>query len=753
MWLKLKRLLWKGRSVWITTPSVAGLIVILRWAGLLQSWEWAAFDQYMRWRPQNAPDNRIVLVGINETDLHNLDESIISDAVLARLLKKLKAMQPRAIGLDIYRDLPVEPGHQELVRVFASTPNLIGIQKVVGDIGRETVAPSPVLKAKGQVGGNDLLIDGDNKVRRGFIYVADRDRANVFSFSFLLALHYLDAEGIAPKTIEGTKNWQLGKTVFAPFEANDGGYVRADARGYQLLIDYRGSSTYFETVSMTDILQNRVASNWGRDRIILIGMVGESFKDLYFTPYSSGLLTLSEPMAGLEIHANITSQIISAALKARPLFKSWSEPVEWLWIMFWSSIGATLSWKLRYTGGVEFLSFHKSASLFLAGGALLGSTYAAFLWGWWLPVVPPFLALGGSIAVITAYIARSAGSIRKTFGRYLTNEVVANLLESPEGLKMGGERRKITMLTSDLRGFTTTSEQLPAEEVVKILNFYLESVADAIAQYQGTIDEFMGDGILVLFGAPTAREDDAKRAVACAVAMQLVMAKVNERMKQWGLPPLEMGIGINTGEVVVGNIGSEKRTKYGVVGSQVNLTYRIESYTVGGQIFISESTLKEAGLSIVKINDQKSVLTKGVQQLITIYDVKGIGGEYNLFLPQEEEDVLLPLPEAMPIQYRILEGKHIVDTLFKGSLVKLSAKEAEIHADNVAEPCIPSPLGNIKLNLLIPSDRTEVSEDIYAKVLAKPAGDKSFFIHFTSKTLVVEAQLNYLYQSVAASNK
>ena len=212
---------------------------------------------------------------------------------------------------------------------------------------------------------------------------------------------------------------------------------------------------------------------------------------------------------------------------------------------------------------------------------LFGSTYGAFLLGWWLPVIPPSLALLGSAIAITAYIARTGVEIRKTFGRYLTNEVVANLLENPTGLTMGGERRKITMLTSDIRGFTATAERLPPEEVIKILNFYFGHMADVITKYQGTIDEFMGDGILVLFGAPTHREDDAQRSIACALEMQLAMIPVNQQMTQWGYAPLLMGIGINTGEVVVGNIGSEKRTKYGIVGNHVNLTYRIESYTTG----------------------------------------------------------------------------------------------------------------------------------------------------------------------------
>ena len=333
--------------------------------------------------------------------------------------------------------------------------------------------------------------------------------------------------------------------------------------------------------------------------------------------------------------------------------------------------------------------------------------------------------------------------IRQVFGRYLTNEVVANLLESPEGLKLGGERRKITILTSDLRGFTATSERLQPEEVIHILNLYLEYMADVITKYQGTIDEFMGDGILVLFGAPTAREDDAVRAVACACAMQLAMGAVNEKMKELGLLPLEMGIGINTGEVVVGNIGSEKRTKYGIVGSEVNLTYRIESYTTGGQIIISEQTLQDAG-SIVKIQGQRQVKPKGVQQPITIYEVYGIAGFYNLYLPREEE-LFLPLDEEIPIQYALLDGKNISDTLFKGSLVELSDKGAKVRSENLGEDNLPLALTNLKLNLLTSNIPAEVSEDIYAKVLQKWAERGSFYIRFTANPPAVQMRLDELY--------
>jgi len=737
----LKNFLWQGRGLWSTTPIIALAVILIRFVGLLQSWEWGVFDQYVRWRPPETRDDRIVIVGIDEEDLANLKQVKITDQVLANFLNKLKAKKPRAIGLDLYRNLPESPGTSELEQVFKSTPNLVGIEKVVGKSRYERVAPPPVLKSLGQVGANDLMVDSDNKVRRALMYVDTEDKKKAYSFSLHLALRYLEKEGIVV-----SKDFRLGKTKFIPFESNDGGYVHADANSYQILMNYRGNNSYFDTVSMTDIMEDKVPAGWGRERIILIGYTGESFKDLFFTPYSSELLSFSKQMSGIEIHANITSQIISAALENRHLFKTFSEPQEWVWIIFWSGVGALLTWNLRLQ---DLFTFQRAAAAVLAGGALLGSTYLAFLWGWWLPVVPPFLALIGSVVAITAYIARTAGNIRKIFGRYLTDEVVANILESPEGLKLGGERRQITIFTSDLRGFTATSERLPPEEVVKILNFYLECMADEITRYQGTIDEFMGDGILVLFGAPTAREDDAVRAVACGIAMQLAMVKVNAKMQEWGLPALEMGIGINTGVVVVGNIGSEKRTKYGIVGSQVNLTYRIEGYTTGGEIIISESTFQEVE-SIVVIDSQMQVTPKGVQEPINVYKIAGITGQYNLFLSQHQEE-LCTLPEPIAIEYALVDGKDIGSSSFKGVLVRLSINEAEICfvSEELQEP--PSCLTNIKLNLCTPNQSGETG-DIYAKVLEKSAQIGHFCIRFTAKPPEIISKFSNLIEQINSQN-
>ncbi|MDY7011995.1 MAG: adenylate/guanylate cyclase domain-containing protein [Cyanobacteriota bacterium] len=743
MWAKLKAFFWEWRGVWLVAPCTTGSILLLRLSGGLQFIEWQLFDQYLRWQPQLPANERIAIVGIDEEDVRNIGQAIIPDRVYAEVLQKLEAQNPRAIGLDVYRDLPVPPGNEELVEVFESTDNLIGIKKVVGDRRKEAVAAPPALEAKGQVGSNDLIIDGDNRVRRSLLYLTDRDGETVYSLSLYLALLYLDREGIAPQMVEGTENWQLGQSLFVPLSSNDGGYVRADDGGFQTLIDYRGGSGSFETVSLTDILEDRVPPDWARDRIILIGAVGESFNDSYFTPYSGSVLVSPKPMAGVEIHAAITSQILRAAFGDRALFRTWSEPVEGLWLFLWSGIGAVMAWNWRKTSQRWAVVLSRAIAPIVVTGVLVGTTYVAFLKGWWLPVLPPFLGLAGSTLAITGYMAYTASKIRKTFGRYLTDEVVANLLESPEGLKLGGKRQKITILASDLRGFTALSERMPPEEVVTVLNLYLKAMLETIKMHQGTIDKFLGDGILVHFGTPTVGENDAQRAVACAIAMQLSIQEVNKKLSQLELPLLEMGIGIHTGECVVGNIGSELHAEYTVIGNHVNLAFRIETYCTGNQILISEQTLKEVGLANLRVDSQKEVKPKGVKEAISIYEIGAISGKYNLFLPKDDEH-FIRLREEMPLLYLVVEGKQVSDKIFKGSIVGISVKGIEIRSEKDSPDSMPPPLSNLKINLLQLVNNPEISEDVYAKVLDRPASRRTFYVHLTYKPPAVAAALRQI---------
>ena len=334
--------------------------------------------------------------------------------------------------------------------------------------------------------------------------------------------------------------------------------------------------------------------------------------------------------------------------------------------------------------------------------------------------------------------------ISQVFGRYLSSEVVTELLEKPEHLQLGGQRKNITILTSDLRGFTALSEILAPEEVVQILNLYLKYMSEIITQYHGTIDKFMGDGILVLFGAPHQSQDDTERAVACALAMQLAMDNVNEKITALGYPPLAMGIGINTGEVVVGNIGSEQRADYSVVGNQVNLTYRIESYTVGGQILISQSTFERVK-SLVEVMRKQEVQPKGVKQPVQIYEVMGIAGQYNLFLPQEEE-IFVTLSQPIYLQYTILEGKHLGENTFKAQLITLSLKGATIKTNQRRKDDLPPQLSNIQLKFW---DATcpDCQEDTYGKVMWVKSQNNSFGICFTFQPPEVKIWLEKLYMS------
>jgi len=205
---------------------------------------------------------------------------------------------------------------------------------------------------------------------------------------------------------------------------------------------------------------------------------------------------------------------------------------------------------------------------------------------------------------------RLANIIRDTFGRYLSRKVVDKILASPEEQLIGGRKETVTILMSDLRGFTALSESRDPEEMVQLLNRYLEQMSKVIIKHDGMIDEFIGDAILTIFGVPEKHSDDPARAVACGLEMQNALMKLNREIVKEDYPPLEMGIGINTGTVIVGNIGSELRAKYGIVGSAVNIAARIESNTTGGQVLISEATYN-AVKDLVAADPPKTVVMKG----------------------------------------------------------------------------------------------------------------------------------------------
>jgi adenylate cyclase len=324
--------------------------------------------------------------------------------------------------------------------------------------------------------------------------------------------------------------------------------------------------------------------------------------------------------------------------------------------------------------------------------------------------------------------------IRETFGRYMSDDVVGVLLDMPEGLKLGGEKREVTLLWSDLRGFTALSEQLEPTVVVALLNYYLEAMIEIIQQHGGTIDDIIGDAILVLFGAPLPLEDAAPRAVRCALEMQKKMQEVNEHNFQRGWPEIEMGIALHTGEVVLGNIGSTKRSKYSVIGKTVNLTSRIESFTVGGQVLVSPTLISAANPGLV-LGDEVKVHAKGMRRAIRCHELLGHHDHPELSLEVEEKDFDV-LPEPLPFSYAKLIGKHLDDHMEPGTLVSLAHRRAVVE--------VPGPLtahSNIMLRFELDTGE-EKSSEVYAQVMhpLEEAG-KRYLIHFTSVTPGLQAHL------------
>jgi len=329
-------------------------------------------------------------------------------------------------------------------------------------------------------------------------------------------------------------------------------------------------------------------------------------------------------------------------------------------------------------------------------------------------------------------LEKSLALLKTMFGRYLSTEVMASLIENPSALELGGEKRSVTIMMTDLRGFTALSERLDPEQVVQILNAYFEVMVEVVLQYQGTINEIIGDALLIIFGAPQEMADRAQRAIACAITMQNAMAQVNNQNRERGLPELEMGIGLNETEVIVGNIGSSKRSKYTVVGSGVNMTSRIESYSVGGQVLISESVRREAG-EILRIDSQREVRPKGANTPLKIYAIDGIAGPYNLSL-EDKTPKPVSLAHQIPLSYTVLEGKAVGKIGLEGYVIRLSRKCAEIVLDAPLEM-----LTNLKMNLADVYENL-ANKDFYGKVIEQPANNEQIhLVRFTSVPSEVDA--------------
>jgi class 3 adenylate cyclase len=305
---------------------------------------------------------------------------------------------------------------------------------------------------------------------------------------------------------------------------------------------------------------------------------------------------------------------------------------------------------------------------------------------------------------------RQRDFIRATFGRYVSPEVVKTLLESPEGLRLGGEKRIVTVLMSDLRGYTRFAEKGDPAQVMEILNGYLARMTDIVIEHGGTINEFIGDAVFAVFGAPLAHPDHAERAAAAALAMQHAMTEVNAEHARRGFPRFEMGIGLNTGEAVVGNIGSEQRAKYAIVGNAVNVASRVESATVGGQVLISAATL-EAIRDLAEVAGPIPLEVKGLSEPLLLHELRAIEGRFARRLPAEGAEADTRVAVALPARVWVLEGKVVPKHFLEGTVVSLGAHQLEVRMD--APPAV---LANVRMRVSYVGLGQE-SGELYGKVV------------------------------------
>jgi adenylate cyclase len=391
-------------QLFVIAPGATALVLAAGGLGLLQPLELAAVDLFFRARPMEPPDARIVVVTIDEDDIRKAGQWPIPDRLLAKALSNLRAQQPRVIGLDMFRDLPVEPGHQDLVALFKSTPNLIGIQHQLGD---KSVASPSVLAQLNQVAEAHIPEDTDKRVRRSLLTVNQDNKVHM-SLGLAIALKYLEEDKITPTGVVGLPNaYQLGRARIEPLRPHDGGYVHADTRGYQLLLNFRGSGATFRTISFTDALNNRVPEGWVHDRVVLVGTTAESIKDFFLTPYSDSRSEQTGWTAGVLVHANIISQILSAAIDGRPLLTGFPGSLRWLWTLAGAVTGVLVSWNILYANWLfrQFTSTGAIVGTGLSSGGILIVGYLLFLKGWWVPIVMPILAL--NLAAIACFAFHS----------------------------------------------------------------------------------------------------------------------------------------------------------------------------------------------------------------------------------------------------------------------------------------------------------------------------------------------------------
>jgi len=522
--------------------------------------------------------------------------------------------------------------YERLTRIFKDNFNIIAITKF-GETNEPHVAPPPVLKGTTQIGINDMVPDPGGLVRRCLLYVGGEE--GIFTaFGLVLAQRYLAHLSIFTEPDPDNPNAiKLGASSLEPLDPNFGGYVNGDTNGFQIMANYPGAPMAFNSITLDEVLKDKFDPALFKDKIVIIGVNAEATKDFFYTPFSN-FIQGDPRVPGPMMHAYFVSQILNMALGDSKPLKSLTETQEAFWIWFWTILGILIC--------LAFRSIWK-LSLFVSGGtsALISTSYIGFIYNLWLLVAAPLLGWFFSISVMVAYLSNREKSQRddlmKLFSKHVSKDVAKVIWKEREQYLNAGRLRSqriiATVLFTDLQNFTTISESMEPQALMDWLNTYMESMVSLVEdKHHGQVNKFIGDAVMAVFGGPipsnTQEEifQDAIDAVDCALSMSKEINRLRKYWAEQNLPLVRMRIGICTGPLVAGSLGSADRQEYTVVGDVVNISARLESYDKTFdtdnpcRILISDTTLQCIG-NLFNVKYVANANLKGKHSTVTIYQV------------------------------------------------------------------------------------------------------------------------------------
>jgi CHASE2 domain-containing sensor protein/tRNA A-37 threonylcarbamoyl transferase component Bud32 len=441
--------------------GVMGLVVGVKSLGWWEMGELTIYDQSVRLQPPKTPDSRLLIVAITEEDLSIQKAWPLPDRTIAKVIQKLTDAKAAVIGLDVFRANPVEPGHAELVKIWDKNDVIIpGCHH--RNLKNPGVAGPPGIPPE-QIGFVDILLDRDSIVRRALLFMSRDPKSpcpSETSFALHLAQEYLLRRHQLSGKFDSNQQFQIATAQFRPISSNDGGYQQADAGGYQILLDYRSRHPVAKVVSITDILTDRVDPKLIEGRIVLIGSTASSLKDEFFTPYSAGKAE-DATMPGVMVHAQITSQILSAVLDQQPLWWFIPDWLEVIWIGGWCLTGSLLAWYIRQP--IQLFVAAGSATVVLVGGFAIAFTSAG-----WIPIVSPFVGLIASSIGVLGFTSNHAQQQQKEMESLVTdreqaiNDLKLLLSQTAPALIVAPE----LLPTATLTELPATTMALPSVELV-----------------------------------------------------------------------------------------------------------------------------------------------------------------------------------------------------------------------------------------------------------------------------------------------